>query len=99
MEKTLCLEKLEKLAERFKILSEPSRLKILHAICQKECSVSEICARTQLNQANVSKHLQFLKIAGVVTCRRVGVNRYYHLIDSDLLKLCAEANEQIAQES
>ncbi len=54
MEKTLCLDRLEKLAERFKILSESSRLQILQAICDRELSVSEICARTNLNQANVS---------------------------------------------
>lgn len=88
-------KQLEKLAERFKLLSEPSRLQILQAICRKELNVREICTLTQLNQANVSKHLQFLKIAGVVACRRVGVCRYYHIIDPDLLKLCAEADRQL----
>ncbi|GAB4555869.1 MAG: hypothetical protein Tsb0014_48100 [Pleurocapsa sp.] len=92
------LSQLEKLAERFKILSEPSRLQILQAICHQERSVSEICDRTQLNQANVSKHLQLLKIAGVVACRRVGICRYYRIVDSDLLNLCAEAKRQISKE-
>lgn len=99
MEKILELNRLEKLADRFKILSEPSRLHIIQAICKYERSVSEICELTQLNQANVSKHLQFLKIAGVVACRRVGNCRYYRIIDADLLKLCREANRQLAQDS
>ncbi len=43
MERTLDLNQLEKLADRFKILSEASRLRILQAICQEERSVSEIC--------------------------------------------------------
>lgn len=88
---------LERLAERFKILSEPSRLQILAALCNQECNVSEICDRTGLNQANVSKHLQLLKSAGIVACRRVGVCRYYRVIDTDLLQLCAKAKQTMQQ--
>ncbi|MFP4008154.1 MAG: ArsR/SmtB family transcription factor [Spirulinaceae cyanobacterium] len=81
----------EKLANRFKILSESTRLQILAAICQEERNVSEICDRTGLHQANVSKHLQLLRQAGVVACRRVGVCRYYRVIDTQLLSLCDRA--------
>ena len=99
MKRTLELHQLEKLAERFKILSELSRLRIIQAICHKERSVSEICDhevprqgrdRTKLNQANVSKHLQILKSAGVVACRRVGICRYYRIIDLELFDLCSQ---------
>lgn len=90
-----CEKQLEKLAERFKILSEPSRLRIIQAICLEERSVSEICDRTKLNQANVSKHLQLLKNAGIVACRRGGVSRYYRIIDLDLLDLCSQGDRQI----
>jgi len=91
MEKTTSTDDFEILADRFKILSEPSRLQILAAICRRECNVKEICRRTGLHQANVSKHLQLLRSAGVVACRRVGVCRYYRIIDSDLLGLCAQS--------
>ena len=94
-----CKQQLEKLAERFKILSEPSRLQILQAICDRERSVSEICDHTKLNQANVSRHLQLLKSAGVVACRRVGICRYYRIIDLDLLDLCSQGDRQLTQES
>lgn len=94
-----CEQQLERLADRFKILSEPSRLQILQAICQDERTVGDICDRTKLNQANVSKHLQLLKSAGVVACRRVGICRYYRIIDLDLLNLCAEGDRQLTQES
>jgi DNA-binding transcriptional ArsR family regulator len=93
MEMTLNSQDLEILAERFKILSDPARLQILSAICERECKVNEICQRTGLKQANVSKHLQLLKIARVVTCRRVGACRYYRVIDSDLLSLCLKAQK------
>ncbi len=87
---------LESLANRFKILAEPTRLQILAALCNQEHSVQEICDRTGLLQANVSKHLRLMKDAGVVACRREGVWRYYRVIDLDLLSLCARkaANNQ-----
>lgn len=80
----------EQLADRFKLLGEPSRLQILAAICQAERNVTEICELAGLHQANVSKHLQLLKAAGVVACRRVGSCRYYRMIDPDLLALCGQ---------
>ena len=99
MKRILELHQLEKLADRFKLLSEASRLLILQAICREERSVSEICDRTKLNQANVSKHLQLLKSAGVVACRRVGICRYYRIIDLELLDLCAQGDRHSKPES
>lgn len=94
MEMTLNPQEFENLAERFKLLSEPTRLQILSAICQGEYNVNDICQRTGLRQANVSKHLHLLKTAGVVACRRVGPCRYYRVIDRDLMNLCAKARRK-----
>lgn len=80
---------LEALANRFKILAEPTRLQILTALCNQEHSVQEICDRTGLLQGNVSKHLRLMKDAGVVACRREGIWRYYRVIDTELLALCS----------
>jgi DNA-binding transcriptional ArsR family regulator len=88
METVLEFQQFETLAHRFKLLSEPTRLQILATICDRECSVQEICERTGLNQGNVSKHLRLLKDAGVVACRRVGIWRYYRVLDRELLILC-----------
>jgi DNA-binding transcriptional ArsR family regulator len=79
---------LEALANRFKALAEPTRLHILAAICDHERNVQDICDRTGLHQANVSKHLRLMKEAGVVACRREGAWRYYRVIDTELLALC-----------
>ncbi|NKB17624.1 MAG: winged helix-turn-helix transcriptional regulator [Pseudanabaena sp. CRU_2_10] len=80
---------LQAMADRFKILAEPTRLQILMAICDRERSVQEICDRTGLHRGNVSKHLRLMKDAGVVACRRDSVWRYYRVIDTDLLALCS----------
>ncbi|AFZ43014.1 regulatory protein ArsR [Halothece sp. PCC 7418] len=85
------VDRYEFLASRFKLLSEPTRLRILEVICGEERKVSDICERTGLQQANVSKQLQLLRTAGVVACRRVGTCRYYRVTDQELLKLCDRA--------
>ncbi|HEY9662750.1 MAG TPA: metalloregulator ArsR/SmtB family transcription factor [Allocoleopsis sp.] len=92
MEMILSPDELELLASRFKILAEPTRLQILAALCNQERSVQEICDRTGLLQGNVSKHLRLMKDAGVVACRREGVWRYYRVIDTELLALCAHTH-------
>lgn len=84
---------LEVLASRFKILAEPARLQILAALCNQERSVQEICDRTGLLQGNVSKHLRLMKDTGVVACRREGVWRYYRVVDTELLSLCAHLHQ------
>jgi DNA-binding transcriptional ArsR family regulator len=93
MEMALNPKELEALASRFKILAEPARLQILMAICDQERSVQDICDRTGLHQGNVSKHLRLMKAAGVVDCRREGVWRYYRVIDTELLSLCARTRQ------
>lgn len=88
MEIVISPVELEALANRFKALAEPTRLHILAAICDQERNVQDICDRTGLHQANVSKHLRLMKEAGVLACRREGAWRYYRVIDTELLALC-----------
>lgn len=91
-------DELEVIAKRFKILAEPTRLQILATLCNQECSVQEICDRTGLLQGNVSKHLRLMKDAGVVACRREGIWRYYRVIDTALLSLCAHTRQSLSYE-
>lgn len=81
-------EEIEILAKKFKILSEPSRLKILRSLFNGEKCVSEIIEGTGLLQANVSKQLKILLSHGVLHCRPEGLQRFYSVTDPTLLKLC-----------
>ena len=67
-------------ARYFGLLSEPTRLKILHTICRDEQSVSAIVAATGATQTNVSRHLALMHQAGVVSRRREG-NAVYYRVD------------------
>ena len=68
-------------AARFHTLGDPSRLKLLIAIKKGEKNVTELVAATGLGQPNVSKHLQLLIEAGIVTRRREVRNVFYRIAD------------------
>ena len=84
----LSARQIQLVADRFKALAEPSRLRILQARRTHERSVSELMAETGFGQANLSKHLQVLHAAGFVTRRKEGVSAYYGLADPDVFALC-----------
>jgi DNA-binding transcriptional ArsR family regulator len=76
------------IAERFKVLGEPSRLGILNALRGGERTVTQLIADTGLGQANLSKHLQLLHAQGFVARRKEGVSVYYALADQSVFRLC-----------
>jgi len=83
-------------ARYFGLLSEPTRLKILHAVCQDERSVSAIVAATGATQTNVSRHLSLMLQAGVVSRRRDGSTVYYRVADPDFVEICRSVCIRIA---
>ncbi len=81
-------EAFELIAARFRILSEPMRLKILHALSAGEMTVGQLVQKTAAGQANISKHLGILLDAGIVTRRKDGLCAYYGIADRSVFELC-----------
>jgi DNA-binding transcriptional ArsR family regulator len=81
-------ELLYRIAEVLKAMADPTRLKILHSLHHGERCVSDILVAVGGSQANVSKHLSVLKRAGLVDCRRDGLNVYYRIIDEGVFTIC-----------
>ncbi|MGA0004089.1 MAG: ArsR/SmtB family transcription factor [Burkholderiaceae bacterium] len=79
---------LERASRYFSLLAEPARLRILQAVCDKECSVQEIVGQTSLPQPNVSRHLSLLFNAGVLSRRREGTFVFYKVSDPLVTQLC-----------
>lgn len=84
------------LAGYFAALAEPSRLRIMHAICEKERSVGAIAAATGISQPNVSRHLRLMRLHGLVRHRRAGNLVYYRVADRGIPAVCRSVCARIA---
>ena len=76
------------IARRFAVLSEPMRLRLLHALFAGEKSVSELVKLTGGTQANVSRHLQTLAQAQLLARRKDGLQVFYTISDPSIFPLC-----------
>ncbi|HRH41239.1 MAG TPA: metalloregulator ArsR/SmtB family transcription factor [Pyrinomonadaceae bacterium] len=86
--KNLSIEAIELIANRFKILSEPIRLRILQTLQDGEKSVTELTEAVETSQPNVSKHLKILQDAGIVKRNQQGNTVYYSIADESIFTLC-----------
>jgi ArsR family transcriptional regulator len=76
------------IAERFRVLGDPLRLRLLHLLRDSELSVGALVEASGASQANVSKHLQILLKAGLVQRRKEGLLAYYKIVDPSIFQLC-----------
>ncbi len=83
-------------ARYFSLLSEPTRLMIMHTICASEQTVSAIVTASGASQTNVSRHLALLHQAGVVERRKDGNCVYYKVADPMFADICRTVCMQIA---
>ena len=81
-------EALEMVAQRFKLLGDPTRLRIIQELFEGELSVQEIEERVGTSQANVSKHLSGLVDHGILARRKDGLYAYYSIADESVYALC-----------
>jgi DNA-binding transcriptional ArsR family regulator len=95
--KTLDDRALAHVAEYFRALSEPLRLKILNCLGDKARNVGELTALLDCSQANVSKHLATLTRMGFVERTAQGTSAFYRISDPRVNQLCELACGQIAQ--
>lgn len=84
----LSAEAVELVANRFRILGEPLRIRALQALQSGRKNVTELVAAVGSTQPNVSKHLRILQDAGIVGREQVGNNVYYYIADESVLDLC-----------
>jgi DNA-binding transcriptional ArsR family regulator len=75
-------------ADYFRALSEPLRLRILNALRDRARNVSELTALLHCSQANVSKHLATLTRLGFVERLARGTSAYYRIADPRVYELC-----------
>ncbi|MCH4201115.1 MAG: metalloregulator ArsR/SmtB family transcription factor [Clostridium tyrobutyricum] len=72
------------MAEFFKVLNDPTRLKIINALMLSEMCVCDICAVLGMSQPAISHHLKVLRQTKLIKYRRDGKITYYSLDDEHI---------------
>jgi ArsR family transcriptional regulator len=88
MAKSLPPHTVELIAQRFRAMGEPMRLRLLMSLQDGERTVSELVEQHETSQANISKHLQVLTAVGLLKRRKQGLNVFYAIADPSIFNMC-----------
>ncbi len=85
----LPLPVIERVADRFRLLSDPTRLRLINELhAGGEMTVGELVERLELSYATASKQLALLRAHGTVARRREGTKIFYRIVDPSLDEVC-----------
>jgi DNA-binding transcriptional ArsR family regulator len=79
---------IELVAQRFRVLGEPMRIKLLDRLRESEATVGELQEALGASQQNISKHLGILRAAGMVARAKDGNHMRYSISDPGVFELC-----------
>lgn len=88
---------IDAVASYFGVLSEPTRIRIMHAICEEEKTVSQIVEELGASQTNVSRHLGIMHRSGVLSRRKEANQVYYRTADAAMVDLCRKVCKRISE--
>lgn len=87
------------LAAHFKVLSEPTRVRILDRLRTGERSVGQLVDELAASHQSISKHLGTLHAAGIVGRRREGNRVHYWIADDAVLELWEHVYRRAARQA
>lgn len=79
------------MAETFKLLGDPTRLKLVYALSKAEMCVCDLATMLGVGNTAISNHLRLLRGMRLVNYRREGKMAYYSLADEHITRLLAES--------
>lgn len=85
------------LAETFKVLGDPTRLRIAHALAREELCVCDLALAVGVSQSVASHSLRALREMRLVRYRREGTIAYYALDDEHIGALLAEGFRHVEE--
>ncbi len=80
----------ELIAERFRVLGEPMRIRLLDALREGPATVQDLQRVTGASQQSVSKHLGLLLRSGLVSRSKEGNFSLYAIADEGVFELCEQ---------
>lgn len=78
----------ELIAQRFRVIGEPMRIRLLDRLRDGSATVGELVEASGASQQNVSKHLGVLHQAGIVSRAKEGTSVRYAIADDTVFALC-----------
>lgn len=96
--KTLSLETATRVAEVFAAISDPTRVRILAALANRELNVRDIATVVELSESATSHQLRLLRTQRIVRARKEGRQVFYALDDEHIRDLMQRAIEHIEHE-
>lgn len=88
-------ETIIRLAEIFKILGDPNRVRIIYALSQEELCVCDIAALLGASQSSVSHQLRLLRSSRLVKFRKEGKVVYYSIDDAHITDLFSSGLDHV----
>jgi len=88
-------ENIYRLAETFKTLGDPTRIKIINALQRGEMCVCDLAAVLEMGQSAISHQLRVLRNLRLVKFRKDGKIAYYSLDDDHILGLFKQGLEHV----
>jgi DNA-binding transcriptional ArsR family regulator len=89
---------IDRVATYFQALAEPTRLRILNLLREKEYKVGELAQACGYTAANMSRHLALLTQQGFVKREGRGTSVYYQIADPTIYALCDLVCNRITQQ-
>lgn len=89
---------IDRVANYFQALAEPTRLRILNLLREAEHNVGELAEACGYTAANMSRHLAVLMQQGFVKREGRGTSVYYQIADPTIYALCDLVCDRISQQ-
>lgn len=86
-----------KMADTFKLLGDPTRLRIVYALAHGELCVCDLASMLGMAPSAISNHLRVLRNTGVVSYRRQGKLAFYSIADGHITRLLAECLDHVEE--
>lgn len=90
-------EEFQTVADVFRLMDDPSRIRIYWLLCHCEECVINISAVVEMSSPAVSHHLRQLKNGGLITSRREGKEVYYKAADTPSARLLHHVIEELVE--
>ena len=90
-------ERMQELADFYKVFGDATRVKILYVLLESEMCVCDLAAVLKMTQSAISHQLRVLKQMKLVKNRREGKTVYYSLADGHIQNIISQGMEHIME--